>query len=83
MFEKDVIIDDFGPRGIDINHLLRWFDRYKCFVETKGGLIPLLACNFIVTSNFLPEECFICNLGVVDPQVPALMRRIEVIRFPE
>jgi len=33
---SDVIIDDFGPNGIDINHLLRWFDRYKCLVENKG-----------------------------------------------
>jgi len=34
--QEEVIIDDFGPNGIDINHLLRWFDRYKCLVETKG-----------------------------------------------
>jgi len=46
--EKEVIIDDFGPGGIDINHLLRWFDRYKCMVETKGGMIPLIADKFIL-----------------------------------
>jgi len=42
MYEKEVIIDDFGPGGIDINHLLRWFDRYKCMVETKGGMCAFM-----------------------------------------
>jgi len=51
--QSDVIIDDFGPNGIDINHLLRWFDRYKCLVENKGGMVALHATNFIVTSIFI------------------------------
>lgn len=73
--EKCVIIDDFGPGGIDINHLLRWFDRYKCYVENKGGMIALHADDFIVTSNFKPCEIF--KFGdEVNPQLPALMRRI-------
>jgi len=78
MCETDVIIDDFGPMGIDINHLLRWFDRYKCNVETKGGMIPLYACNFIVTSNFEPSDCFKDKDGVPHPQMDALYRRIEL-----
>lgn len=81
MFEKDVIIDDFGPNGIDINHLLRWFDRYKCLVESKGGMLPLYAENFIVTSNFLPSDIFVDNLGVAHVQLPALMRRIVIEEF--
>lgn len=81
LLEKNVIIDDFGPQGIDINHLLRWFDRYKCLVESKGGMLPLYAVKFIVTSNFTPESVFTCNLGVVHPQLPALMRRINVIEL--
>ncbi|QNI80861.1 replication associated protein [Janusivirus portis] len=80
MLEEDVIIDDFGPRGIDINHLLRWFDLYKCYVETKGGMVPLYAVNFVVTSNFTPSECFFDHVkGEDDPQLPALMRRLEII----
>lgn len=78
MCETDVIIDDFGPNGIDINHLLRWFDRYKCNVETKGGMSPLYASNFIVTSNFEPSECFKDRDGVNHPQMDALYRRITV-----
>ncbi|ALE29743.1 replication associated protein [Anthevirus rigelis] len=75
--EKDVIIDDFGPGGIDINHLLRWFDRYKCLVESKGGMIPLYAVNFIVTSNFHPEKVF-SFAGDPNVQLPALMRRMII-----
>lgn len=80
LLEKDCIIDDFGPKGIDINHLLRWFDRYKCFVETKGDMVPLYVCNFIVTSNFHPESVF-AELSVPHPQTPALMRRLELIEM--
>jgi len=78
MLEKEVIIDDFGPNGIDINHLLRWFDRYKCLVENKGGMIPLHAISFIVTSNFSPEECFTDKDGVPHQQVGALLRRLTI-----
>lgn len=74
--EKEVIIDDFGPGGIDINHLLRWFDRYKCLVENKGGMLPLLANTFIVTSNFHPREIFKWG-DEVNPQLPALERRVS------
>jgi len=80
MLEKNVIIDDFGPGGIDINHLLRWFDRYKVHVESKGGMLPLHADNFVVTSNFSPEEVF-SFAGVVNVQLPALMRRINLKYF--
>ncbi|AXF52240.1 MAG: helicase [Anthevirus perseuis] len=85
MLEPDVIIDDFGPQGIDINHLLRWFDRYKCTVEVKGDCVPLLADHFIVTSNFHPSEVFSSHVSdPMDhtvrehPQLPALMRRINL-----
>jgi len=86
--ETDCIIDDFGPGGIDINHLLRWFDRYKCHVETKGGMLPLHATKFIVTSNFHPRQLF-RNFNFSNnvseecehPQMDALLRRITVIEF--
>lgn len=75
--EKEVIIDDFGPGGIDINHLLRWFDRYKCLVECKGGMLALHATKFIVTSNFRPSEIFKWG-DEVNPQLPALLRRVSI-----
>lgn len=75
--EEEVIIDDFGPGGIDINHLLRWFDRYKCYVENKGGMIPLYAFKFVVTSNFSPYDVF-SFAGEAHKQLPALERRMTV-----
>lgn len=92
VLEKEVIIDDFGPNGIDINHLLRWFDRYKCYVETKGDMVPLYADKFIVTSNFHPSDIFKNVMYKFDnnisesstcehPQLPALMRRIHLIQM--
>jgi len=80
LLEKEVIIDDFGPQGIDINHLLRWFDRYKCYVECKGGMLPLLACTFVVTSNFHPSVVF-SFASEVNPQLPALLRRVSLIHM--
>lgn len=78
LLETHCIIDDFGPNGIDINHLLRWFDRYKCYVEVKGDMVPLCVEYFIVTSNFHPKEVFTDNFGAVHPQYPALERRIKI-----
>lgn len=79
--EKDVIIDDFGPGGVDINHLLRWFDRYKCLVENKGGMLPLLADKFVVTSNFHPSDVYKDKEGIPHPQTSALERRLNIIHM--
>lgn len=76
--EREVIIDDFGPNGIDINHLLRWFDRYKCYVESKGGMLPLYCDKFVVTSNYSPQDCFCGFAGAPHPQIEALLRRVTV-----
>jgi len=89
LLEKEVIIDDFAPGGIDINHLLRWFDRYKCYVEVKGDMVPLCASVFIVTSNFKPCDVFkvlkykhMSDVVYEDhPQLPALLRRIKIIHL--
>lgn len=57
-YEYTTIIDDMGPKGISLNHLLKWLDRYKCNVETKGGQMALHCQQFIITSNFMPTDCF-------------------------
>lgn len=80
LLEKEVIIDDYGHQCIDINHLLRWFDRYKCLVECKHGMLPLYAEKFIVTSNFHP--CDIFKFGDErHPQLPALERRMSIVEM--
>lgn len=75
-FEKSCIIDDFAPDGVNIDYLLRWLDRYPCRVETKGGEMELYAEQFVITSNFMPEECYPNH-----KQLPALMRRITIARI--
>lgn len=81
MLETTCIIDDFGPKGISLNHLLRWFDRYKCYVETKGDIVPLHVDEWIVTSNFHPREVYKLDSGEDHPQIDALLRRITVTHF--
>lgn len=48
--QEMVIFDEFRG-GIDIAHLLRWFDRYPVNVEVKGYSGPLMATDIWVTSN--------------------------------
>jgi len=55
--EKTVIIDEF--RGvIGIEHLLKWLDKYPCYVEEKGGQLPLQATKFIICSNLDPRQWY-------------------------
>lgn len=80
MLETECIIDDYGHQCIDINHLLRWFDRYKCLVECKHGMLPLYVTIFVVTSNFHPRQIF--KFGdEVHPQIEALERRMNIIEM--
>jgi len=79
--EREVIIDDYGRQCIDIFYLLTWFDRYPCSVETKGGIIPLCADTFVVTSNYHPDQIFVDPDGTAHMQLPALLRRMTVIEM--
>lgn len=76
---EHVVVDEFRG-GIDIGHVLRWFDRYPVLVEVKGSAVVLKAKALWLTSNLDPrlwyKDC--------DPEtVAALMRRLEVVYFPE
>ena len=78
--EKHCIIDDFTPRSIDIQYLLRWFDRYPCSIETKGSTANLQVELFIITSNYHPSEVY---PEVHQHSIDALLRRIQIIHFPD
>lgn len=78
LYQEEAIIEDLAPNFIHINHLLKWFDRYRCRVETKGGMIPLHVLKFIVTSNYHPAEVY-PDSGI---QLQALLRRIKLINYP-
>lgn len=78
--EEVVIIDEF--RGlIGIEHMLKWLDRYPCYVEEKGGNLPLMATTFYICSNLVPRAWYDnLDLNTVD----ALERRLNnVVLFKE
>ncbi len=75
--QLNVVIDEFRG-GIDIAHLLRWFDRYPVRVEIKGCSRPLLAERIWITSNLCPERWY----PDLDAEtLGALMRRLIVTEF--
>lgn len=75
---RNVVIDEFRG-GIDISHLLRWFDRYPTIVEVKGSSTVLKAENIWITSNLHPKDWY---PGLDDETWNALKRRIEITEFP-
>jgi len=80
--QKNVIIDEFDGM-IGITHLLRWLDKYPCYVEIKGGTYPLFATHFWITSNN-PVSCWWGDDTKVSVrQRKALLRRIKVEELTE
>lgn len=75
--ESNVVIDEFRG-GIDISHVLRWFDRYPVRVELKGSSAPLKAQKIWVTSNLHPLNWF-PDLDHETKQ--ALIRRLQITEF--
>lgn len=75
--QSHVVIDEFRG-GIDVAHLLRWFDRYPVRVEIKGSSRPLVATKIWITSNLEPKYWY----PDLDPMtIDALMRRLNITEF--
>jgi len=75
--QRNVIFDEFRG-GIDVAHLLRWFDRYPVHLEVKGSSLPLEARNYWITSNLHPARWYPELDG---PTLDALMRRMTLVDF--
>lgn len=73
----NIVIDEFRG-GIDIAHVLRWFDRYPVLVETKGGSVPLRATSIWITSNLDPRNWY---PDLDEETRKALVRRLEIKHF--
>lgn len=72
-----VVIDEFRG-GIDISHVLRWFDKYPVLVEIKGSSVPLVAEKIWITSNLPVEMWYPC----IDAEtLDALKRRLQITIF--
>lgn len=75
--EKIVIIDEFRGQ-IAVEHLLKWFDKYPCYVEEKGGQLPLMATTFYIMSNLDPRNWF----EKIDEETrKAFLRRLTITQF--
>lgn len=74
---RHVVIDEFRG-GIDIAHLLRWFDRYPTIVEVKGSSTVLKAEHIWITSNLNPRLWY---PDLDDETWNALKRRLEITEF--
>lgn len=55
---KTVVWDEFRGGSYVFSELLRVLDRHPMTVETKGGVVELVATNFIFTSNIEPAEWY-------------------------
>lgn len=73
----NVVIDEFRG-GIDISHILRWFDKYPVRVEIKGSSLPLNANHFFVTSNIHPKDWY---PDLDSDTLEALLRRLTIFHF--
>ncbi|AHH31460.1 replication-associated protein [Dragonfly larvae associated circular virus-1] len=77
--QQHVIVDEF--RGaIDISHLLRWLDRYPCYLETKGSSTSNCVTKFWFTSNLHPDFWY---PDLDELTRLALIRRISVLEITE
>lgn len=75
----NVVIDEYRG-GINISHVLRWFDRYPVCVECKHGACILSARNVWVTSNIAPSEWY---PDQDDLTTQALLRRLDIVEMTE
>ncbi len=70
------MLDDHdNPTGLGHN-LKIWADRYGCTGESKGGTIPLLHRDIVITSNYSIRELY-KDQG--EEMIKALERRFKVI----
>lgn len=72
--QEHVVIDEFRG-GIDIAHILRWFDRYPVVVEVKGSSVVLKAKKIWITSNLPPDQWY---PDLDDATKEALFRRLTI-----
>jgi len=76
--QETVIIDDYRRDLCTFGELLRLFDRYPFYVETKGGTRSFVARQIIVTTPRTPRDTW---QGRADEDLGQLMRRIEEVRL--
>lgn len=66
--QKNVLLDDLDSNILG-HYLKIWADQYAFMAECKGSSIQIRPNNFIITSNYKPEDLF------HDPVLAAAIRR--------
>lgn len=77
--EENILIDEFSG-VIDIVHLLKWFDRYPCTVEVKGGQVVLASKRWWLTSNINPADWY-QEKASAEQRVALRRRMTNVVHF--
>lgn len=73
-----VILDDFDGSFLSFTDFKRYVDRYPTFVEIKGGVVPLLATTFLITTNVYPSHWWSKKCTGQDGR-EAIWRRISTL----
>lgn len=76
--ESDVIIEDMRKDFCTFSEMLRLFDKYPMYVETKGGTMPFVSRRIYVTTPKDPEAFW---EGRTEEDLQQLLRRITSIRY--
>lgn len=78
--QHNIILDDYDCKKEGLGHYLKiWLDKWATPGEVKGGQISLHHRNFVITSNYTPEE--VCPEDPVMAQ--AIRRRCKMIHIPK
>lgn len=75
--QEHIVLDEFRG-GIDIAHVLRWFDKYPVIVEVKGSSVVFNAKKIWITSNIHPRDWY---PELDDATKEALLRRLNITHF--
>lgn len=78
--EETVVLEDFDPSHSQyLSYYLKiWADHYKFNAEVKGGSLTIRPKIFIITSQYLPDQCF-----HEDKTLEAIGRRFKIINLHE
>lgn len=73
--QQVVLLDDLRQDHFSLTTLLRWFDRYPCSIEIKGGTMELNSPIMIVTSDEGPHHWWQGN------DLAQIKRRFTTIKY--
>lgn len=73
--QTTVIMDDFDGSFLSFGDFKRYVDRYPTYIEIKGGVVPMLAHTWIITTNVYPSHWWSKRVTGQDGRA-AIWRRI-------